>query len=58
LRDRVTEARDEDGLAGFLDLFEDGEAGGFEFRDGDFFHGTAPSGEENNMEMDHSQTIV
>src|ERR1700722_9490991 len=43
LRDWMAEACDEDGLAGFLDLFEDGEAGGFEFRDGDFFHGIAPS---------------
>src|SRR5579859_6572637 len=58
LRDRVAEASDEDGLAGLLDLFEDREAGGFEFRDGDFFHGTAPIYQKGSTKVDHSQTIA
>jgi hypothetical protein len=58
LGNRVAEASDEDGLAGFLYFFQDGQASGFEFRDGDFFHGTAPSKVNGNMRIDHSQTIV
>ena len=45
LRDGMAEAGDEDGLTGLFHLLEDGEAGGLEFGNGDFFHGATPSGE-------------
>jgi hypothetical protein len=54
----VAEASDQDGLAGFLDLFADSERSSFEFRDGDFFYGSAPKEENHGTLIDHRLTMV